>query len=125
MIRNRTSSWAFASLAGVILLGFTLAYASSTLADPAAAGKRATVMVKGLACPFCVYGLEKHLRRLPGATHVQVELGKSKAAVDFSADSRVTDEQIKKAVADAGFTTGEITWSEPTDKGKPSVGGQK
>jgi len=70
------------------------------------------VEVKGLACPFCVYGLQKHLRKLPNARTVRIDLGKSEATVDFEAESTATEEQIKKAVRDAGFTAGSITWKD-------------
>lgn len=68
------------------------------------------VTVKGLACPFCVYGLEKHLRKLPGATAARVDLGKGEATVELAADSKVTEEDIRKAIKNAGFTADRIEW---------------
>jgi mercuric ion binding protein len=97
--------------------GIALALAVATLAATAehAAGaadapRQAVVTVKGLACPFCVYGLEKHLRKLSGATTVHVDLGRGQAIIDFDADSKVTDEAIRRAVKDAGFTVDKIQW---------------
>lgn len=112
------------------LVGLALAVvASGTLAAPPAAhaitpptlARKAVVKVKGLACPFCVYGLEKHLKKLPGATEVKVSLGRGEATVDFAPDSKVTEEQVRKAVRDAGFTPGAIQWSDAQDEatGRP------
>lgn len=88
----------------------TFAASMAHAAGLADAPRQAVITVKGLACPFCVYGLEKHLRKLPGATRVQVDLGKGKATVDFAADSKVSDEDIRKAVKNAGFTADRIDW---------------
>ncbi len=77
-------------------------------APPEGTPRRVVVNVKGLACPFCVYGLEKHLRKLPGATSVRVDLGKGEAAIDLAPGSKVTDEDIRKAVKKAGFTVARI-----------------
>jgi copper chaperone len=72
--------------------------------------KQAVVTVKGMQCPFCAYGIKKHLGKLPGATRVDVELAKNEATVTFEADAEVTDEQIKEAVRKAGFTPEDIKW---------------
>lgn len=68
------------------------------------------VAVNGMSCPFCAYGVKKHLSALPGVKSVQVELAKGKAIVEFSPEAKVTDEQIQKAVRAAGFTPGKIEW---------------
>ncbi len=102
----------FRHLVGVGL-GLTLATSAglpARAATPAEASRRAVITVKGLACPFCVYGLEKHLKKLPGATTVRVDLGKGEATVDFAGDSKVADEDIRKAVKNAGFTVDRIEW---------------
>jgi copper chaperone CopZ len=45
-----------------------------------------------------------------------VSLGKGEATVTFSPDSNVTEEQVRKAVRDAGFTPGSIEWSDTQEK---------
>lgn len=94
-------------LALVLLL---LVGEAATLAGAETPLRQAAVAVKGLACPFCVYGLEKHLKKLSGVQRVRVELGKGEALLDFPPDTRVTDDQIGKAVREAGFTPGKIEW---------------
>lgn len=68
------------------------------------------VTVDGLACPFCVDGLEKHLRKLPGVTKVETDLREGQTTLDLAADADVTEENIRKAVRDAGFTASKIEW---------------
>ncbi len=80
---------------------------------PADGPTQAVVTVKGMQCPFCAYGIRKHLTKLPGANKVEVELAKSQAIVTFAADATVTDEQIQEAVRKAGFTAGTIEWRSP------------
>ncbi len=79
-------------------------------ASQANTGKQAAVEIKGMSCPFCAYGAKKHLLSLPGAKKVDVTLGQDKAIVDFAPDSKVTDDQIRKAIRDAGFSPGKIEW---------------
>ena len=74
------------------------------------ASRQAAVAVNGMSCPFCAYGVKKHLSALPGVKSVQVELAKGEAIVEFAPEAKVTDEQIQKAVRDAGFTPGKIEW---------------
>ena len=77
--------------------------------------KQAVVTVKGMQCPFCAYGIRKHLAKLSGADRVEVELAKSQAIVTFAPDATVTDEQIRQAVRKAGFTAGTIEWRSPSE----------
>lgn len=75
-----------------------------------AAGKEAVVTVKGMQCPFCAYGIKKHLAKIPGVKNVDVNLAKNEAIVQFAVDAQPTDAQIQQAVKNAGFTTGKIEW---------------
>lgn len=107
------SSARAAALALATALLILLAGTSTSLAsEEKAPAWEAVVQVKGLACPFCVYGLEKRLKKLPGVQKVHVELGKSEADIAFAPGSAVTDAEIQKAVRDAGFTPGAIRWKE-------------
>ena len=66
------------------------------------------VQVDGLACPFCAYGLEKKLKKLPGAANVHIELNEGRAAFDV-ASGVLLPGPIRDAVRDAGFTARNIT----------------
>lgn len=86
-----------------------LPVATSLAAQPRP-DKQAVLAVKGLACPFCVHGLEKQLRRLPGVKNIDVSLGRGRAVITFDGASKVTNQQIARAVRKAGFTPGKIEW---------------
>lgn len=77
---------------------------------PTGGQKQAVVTVLGMQCPFCAYGIKKHLAKLPGVTRVDVELAKKQAVVTFAPDANVTDAHIQRAIRKAGFTPGKIEW---------------
>lgn len=106
LVKVRIPRGAFLLLLGVILL---TALPPVRAADDVA-HSQAVVTVSGMACPFCAYGLKKHLIGLPGAKDVRVDLAKSQATIDFTGESDATDTQIQQAVRDAGFTPGKIAW---------------
>lgn len=90
---------------------------------PPDSSQQAVVTVEGMQCPFCAYGIRKHLAKLPGARKVEVELAKNQAIVTFAPDATVGDKDIQRAVRNAGFTAGKIEWRparQPTATAKPT-----
>jgi mercuric ion binding protein len=83
---------------------------------PERGSKQAVVTVQGMQCPFCAYGIRKHLAKLPGARKVEVELAKNQAIVTFAPDAKVGDKEIQQAVRNAGFTAGKIEWRSAGQK---------
>lgn len=83
---------------------------------PEGGSKQAVVTVQGMQCPFCAYGIKKHLAKLPGAKKVDVELAKNQAIVTFALDAKVDDAQVRQAVRKAGFTAGTIEWRSAGQK---------
>ena len=69
------------------------------------------ISVTGLACPFCVYSLEKNLKKLPEVESAEVNLADNSTRVVIKADHSADVEQIKQAIVKAGFTPGEATTS--------------
>lgn len=68
----------------------------------------AYIQVKGLACPFCVQGLEKHLKKVSGVAGVTTSLEKGEVVVHIEDPRKVTEDQLRTAVKNAGFTAGTI-----------------
>lgn len=99
-------------IAPALMLAFVVFCRAPALEAQAPAGnlKQAVVTVHGMQCPFCAYGIKKHLAKLPGAKKVEVELAKNQAIVTFAPDAKVNDEQIQRAVRNAGFTPAKIEW---------------
>ena len=67
------------------------------------------IEVTGMTCPFCVYGVEKKLSKLPGVDKVQVSLQAKKARVVMKAGQSPDETRIREMIIDAGFTPGEST----------------
>jgi len=67
------------------------------------------VHIDGLACPFCAFGVEKHLKKVNGVKKVQVNLGEGTAHLILEPGSEVSGEQIQQAIKKAGFKASEIT----------------
>lgn len=99
-----------------------LAATSHTAAQESKAdGRQAIVTVQGMQCPFCAYGIQKHLKKLTGVKSVEVELVKNQAIVTLEPDAKVTDEDIEQAIRKAGFTPDKIEWkSDPAVEKKDS-----
>ena len=60
--------------------------------------------VAGMTCPFCAYGVEKNLGKLPGVDQVQVSLESKKARVVMKAGESPDETVIREIIRDAGFT---------------------
>jgi len=69
----------------------------------------ATIRVDGLSCPFCAYGLEKHLKKIAGVEGVKINMKSGKAIVRLKPGTQVNDAALKTAVKKAGFTARGIT----------------
>tara|TARA_R110000823_G_scaffold41495_14_gene109377 strand:+ start:901 stop:1203 length:303 start_codon:yes stop_codon:yes gene_type:complete len=73
------------------------------------------VGVDGLACPFCAYGIEKHLQKLDGVKTVEVDIKEGNVVVTMHDGKALDKIQVKQAVKKAGFSlrsfdqTGETT----------------
>ncbi len=73
------------------------------------------VQVDGLSCPFCSYGLEKKLKKLDGVEKVEIHMRQGKAEMKVKPRAAISDEAIKQAVEDAGFTPGPIERSKQVE----------
>ena len=64
-----------------------------------------TLYIEGMTCAHCAARVEKALQGVPGV-FAKVELDKGKARV--TSTQPVTDEQLKQAVDQAGYTVTKI-----------------
>jgi copper chaperone CopZ len=67
------------------------------------------IEVTGMTCPFCVYGTEKKLNKLPGVDTATVSLKNKQARIVMTPGENADLDAIHKAIVDAGFTPGETT----------------
>lgn len=69
-----------------------------------AAGPQYALQVDGLACPFCSYGIEKRLTAVDGVESVEIDIEQGRAVVTMTEGGRLSEDQARQAVSDAGFT---------------------
>jgi len=93
----------------LLITGMLLAVPIISAQAQAAGEQSATIQVDGLSCPFCAYGLEKHLKRVAGVEGVEINMKSGKAIVRLKPDVQVDDAALKTAVKKAGFTARGIT----------------
>lgn len=77
------------------------------------------VRVAGMACPFCAYGIEKHLKALPGVKSARVNLGEGTAILDLESGKTVSFDEVQEAVEKAGFKAAELKEIIPARKANP------
>ncbi|HTH13397.1 MAG TPA: cation transporter [Spirochaetia bacterium] len=59
------------------------------------------VSIEGMTCGHCVARVEKALQGVPGAAGVKVDLKKNRAELEKNG---VTEDQIRAAVTEAGYS---------------------
>ena len=74
--------------------------------------KYVKVEIDGLACPFCAYGLEKKLLQIKGADNFNVNIDSAYATLTVTDKSKVTKDEIKQVVKDAGFSATNVLFSD-------------
>lgn len=63
----------------------------------------AKVQVNGMVCAFCAQGIKKKFAENPNVESCEVDLDKKTVEVKIKKDKKVSDEEIKKIIKDAGY----------------------
>lgn len=92
--------------ASPVLLSVVSVLAQETA--PATSAQQIIIRVDGASCPFCAFGLEKRLGRLEGVAHVRIEMKAGEAIVTLKKGVKVSEQALRQAVEEAGFTPREI-----------------
>jgi len=61
------------------------------------------IWVDGLACPFCAYGLEKKMKKLPSVNNLFVDLNNGFITFNTPSDKVPSEAVLKKLIKEAGF----------------------
>lgn len=77
-----------------------------------AAGNQYALGVKGVACPYCAYGIEKRLNKVDGVKKVRVDIGDSEVRVTMAEGSLLTESKARTAVKEPGFTLRSFSQAE-------------
>ena len=94
---------------------------SPALAQPLSennAPQQVIVRVDGASCPFGAFGLEKRIGRIEGVQDVKMELKAGKAIVTLKEGATVSEDALRQAVKEAGFTAREITFLLESNSGQ-------
>ena len=78
----------------------TLALGVATLSNAATI----EMDVNGLVCAFCAQGIEKKLRAFPATSDVVVSLEERLVAVSTKDGGDISDDELRRALTDAGYT---------------------
>ncbi len=62
------------------------------------------VHVQGLACPFCVFGIEKSLKKVPGVVSVETTIRTGIARLEVKPGTFLDTTELKAAVKKSGFS---------------------
>ena len=92
----------------LISLGILFCLSSITLAGENE--ERFIIQVEGLYCPFCAYGLEKHIKKIKGFKSIQINIKDGTAEINFKSGTRVSKALILEAVENAGFELDGVRW---------------
>jgi copper chaperone CopZ len=92
----------FSICSAVILLAMTATSSAATI----------EMTVNGLVCAFCAQGIEKKLKKFPATSEVVVNLEQRLVAVALKDGQDIADEDLRKALQDAGYTVKAIARTE-------------
>ena len=70
---------------------------------PAFAASDYVIKIDGMTCKFCAYNIKKRLSKLEGVEKVVVEQDKGMATLQVKPGTKLTDEQLKAEIAEAGY----------------------
>lgn len=68
------------------------------------AAKVYRIGVDGLACPFCAYGIEKHLKALPGVKNLRISVNAGTVTVTMRDGATLSKDVANRIIKEAGFT---------------------
>jgi cation transport ATPase len=82
----------------------TLTFLAIVVGTADAEVEEVRVQVKGLACPFCTFGIEKYLKKVPGVLSAETTIKTGVVRLRLKPESSLDLQSFRNAVARAGFT---------------------
>jgi copper chaperone len=69
--------------------------------------------VDGMSCPFCVFGIEKQLKKINGVEDIKSDLAEGKFWVKATGTDVLSEDNARTLLEDAGFTLRSFEVHEP------------
>jgi copper chaperone CopZ len=69
------------------------------------------IVVDGMACPFCAYGLEKSIKKLEGVKNLYIDINEAFITFAVLTSKKPSEEKLNKLVIEAGFKIRKIEYS--------------
>ena len=70
------------------------------------------VDVPGMVCQMCVFGMKKNFSEVVADKETDVIVDLEKKTVTVKLKEKISDEEVKRRVSDAGYNADTITWIE-------------
>ncbi|MDH5178668.1 MAG: heavy-metal-associated domain-containing protein [Gammaproteobacteria bacterium] len=70
---------------------------------PVLAADSYVIKIDGMTCQFCAHNVKKRLKTIDGVEQVEVDQDKGLATLNVKPGTKLTDEQLKALIADAGY----------------------
>ena len=70
------------------------------------------VDVPGMVCQMCVFGMKKNFSEVVEDKETDVIVDLEKKTVTLNLKEKISDEEVKRRVSDAGYNAETITWLE-------------
>lgn len=72
--------------------------------------QKVVVDVPGMVCQMCVQGMKKNFKTAVKNADKDVVVDLDKKTVTVNLKEKISEEEVKKRVADAGYNAKKITW---------------
>jgi copper chaperone CopZ len=106
---------------GLLILVLLFSFGKSATAKAQKSSQEFTyvkIEVRGLACPFCAYGLEKKLKEVEGVETIKIDVEEGLTFLSILKAQKPTKETFEKIITDAGFTPSGVVFSDKPFKRK-------
>ena len=77
---------------------------ATPLATARELGNSYQLLVDGLACPFCAYGIEKQISKIEGVETISIDINTGTITVRMAVGAELNEPAAREAVEAAAFT---------------------
>ncbi len=96
----------------ILLISFMFATTIKAQTKAAQSSVYIKIEIKGMACPYCAFGMEKELKKVAGVENVEIELKEGLAYISTPTNQKPSKESLEKIIVNGGFTVGKIEFRD-------------